>query len=80
MVKDIKKILEQKLFLNSDEEKISKIFKQHSFEVNRKNIYFHNGTVSLKNIPSALRLNVMMKKGAIMDSLKKEGFYVRDIL
>lgn len=80
MVKDIKKILEQKFFSNSDEEKIATILTQHSYNLKRSNIVFHNGIISFKGISSSLRLNIMMKKEAIISSFNKEGIHVRDII
>ena len=80
MVRDIKKILEEKLFKNSDEEKISKLLLDYSYTVSRNNISFVAGILSFKRIPSALRLAIIMKKGVIIKALKEEGLHVRDIL
>ena len=80
MVKDIKKILEEKLFANSDEERIAKILNSNGVSISRKNIHYHNGIISLKNISSALRLHIIMNKQKNISLLRDGGFHVRDIL
>lgn len=80
MVKDIKQLLQEKLFTNTDEQKIATVLQNNSYAVDRSHINFHNGIVTFQKIPSSLRLRIIMNKKDLITSLKKEGLYIRDIL
>lgn len=80
MVKSIKDLLKEKIYKNSDEEKIVQIMKNNSFLLKRDQISLSNGLLSFRNIPSSLRMNIVMKKKELIEIINGKGLYLRDII
>ena len=79
-MKDLKELLKNKIYSNSNEQRLLDILNPRYKSLKREHIHLHNGILSFKNIPSPLRMEIMLKKREILEQINKSGIYLRDIL